>query len=100
MNTDQAIKDYAANPEAHRETAVVFDEWNWRDELASILWAQMDYDERRLESLKTGEKMKPSPGWSPEIRLKARGAVDAVLVGIRRMKPEDRLKALKATRVK
>ncbi len=98
MSEIDVVADYADHPEAHRETKVVFDRWGWRDVLASTIWAQFDYDIRRLASLESGKPIAPSPGWSPRKRLLARGAVDAFIAGVRDLSLSERRQVLRAMR--
>lgn len=81
--TDEVLRDYAAHPEAYRETPVVEGSWDWRDDLASAAWAQLDYDKRQLAARRSGTPTAPSTGWTFEDRVLARGMVDAVLARMR-----------------
>lgn len=87
--TDEHLLYYASYPQAHRASAV---DPNRRDDtldaLAANVWAQRDHDERQLESLRSRRPATPCAGWTFEDRVLARGAVDAVLAGLRRLDPE------------
>lgn len=76
---DPSLSACANQPEAYRTTPVDFRRWTWRDSAAAQMWAQLDYDERLLASLRAGKPIAPSNGWTPEQRFLARGAVDAVV---------------------
>lgn len=85
MKTTLAVLRYAQQPEAFRETQVLPGEWSWRDQVAGSMWAQRDYDTRRLESITTGAAMRPCGGWSFVDRLLARGELDAAIQQLKKL---------------